>query len=110
MAFVRSPKRSPSPQHTYTTMSALSMLKLLFTHPLDFRTLLQFYVYHEPKRDISAPQEHATSGWNRQSMRQCWEFLDQTSRSFAVVVKELDGDLARTVRCLFTFVRMNHVF
>jgi hypothetical protein len=30
-------------------------------------------------------------------MRRCWDFLDQTSRSFAAVIKELDGDLARTV-------------
>ena len=51
-----------------------------------------------PKRDITAKSEHATSGWDRKSMRRCWEFLDMTSRSFAAVIKELDGDLARVVR------------
>lgn len=76
------------------------MLKLLFTHPLEFRTLLQFYVYHEQKRDITAQQEHPTSGWDRQSMRRCWDFLDMTSRSFSAVIKELDGDLARTVSAI----------
>lgn len=75
-----------------------SMLGLLLTHPNEFRTLVQFYIFHTPKRDITAQHEHPTSGWDRESMRRCWEFLDLTSRSFAAVIKELDGDLARTVR------------
>lgn len=70
---------------------------LLLTHPLEFRTLLQFYLYHEQKRDIKALKEHPTSGWDRASMRKCWKFLDSTSRSFSAVIKEVEGDLARTV-------------
>ncbi|KAI0630529.1 squalene synthase [Trametes polyzona] len=84
-------------------MGAASMLTLLLTHPLEFRTLLQYKLWHEPKRDITAPSEHATSGWDRPSMRRCWEFLDLTSRSFSGVIKELEGDLARVV-CLFYLV------
>ncbi|KAH7905343.1 squalene synthase [Hygrophoropsis aurantiaca] len=79
------------------------MLGLLLTHPTEFGTLVHFYLYHKAKRDITAPQEHPTSGWDRASMRRCWEFLDMTSRSFAVVIKELEGDLARTV-CMFYLV------
>ena len=79
-------------------MGVLSFLALLVFHPVEFRTLVQFWLYHEQKRDIAALQEHPTSGWDRQSMRRCWEFLDMTSRSFSAVIKELDGDLARTVR------------
>lgn len=30
-------------------------------------------------------------------MRECWGWLDKTSRSFSMVIKELDGDLARVV-------------
>lgn len=30
-------------------------------------------------------------------MKRCWEFLDLTSRSFAMVIKELDGELCRVV-------------
>ena len=78
-------------------MGAASMLTLLLTHPLEFRTLVQYKVWHEPKRDITAPSEHATSGWDRPSMQRCWHFLDQTSRSFSGVIKELNGDLARVV-------------
>ena len=82
--------------------SSDSMLKLLFTRPDDFRTLLQFKLFYEQKRDLTAIHEHPTSGWDRQSMRRCWEFLDMTSRSFSAVIKELDGDLARVVS-LFLF-------
>jgi farnesyl-diphosphate farnesyltransferase len=78
-------------------MGTVQWLALLLFHPFEFRTLLQFYLYHEQKRDIQAQREHPTSGWDRQSMRRCWAFLDQTSRSFSAVIKELDGDLARTV-------------
>ncbi|KAJ7694539.1 hypothetical protein B0H17DRAFT_931588, partial [Mycena rosella] len=72
-------------------------------HPLEFRTLLQYRIYHDQKRNITAPREHATSGWDRASMRRCWEFPDMTSRSFSIVIKELEGDLARVV-CLFYLV------
>jgi len=78
-------------------MGALNWLVLLLTRPLEFKALLQFWLYYEKKRDIKAIQEHPTSGWDRESMRKCWDFLDKTSRSFAAVIKELEGDLARTV-------------
>ena len=83
-------------------MGATSMLKLLVTRPEDFRTLVQFWLWHEPKRDITAPAEVATSGWDRETMKRCWHFLDMTSRSFSAVIKELDGDLARMVRYLLS--------
>ncbi|PVF92996.1 farnesyl-diphosphate farnesyltransferase [Serendipita vermifera] len=84
-------------------MGKLQMLKLLVTHPLEFRTLAQFYLFHETKRDITSPQEYATSGYDRESMKRCWHFLDKTSRSFSAVIKELEGDLARVI-CLFYLV------
>ncbi|TFK89601.1 hypothetical protein K466DRAFT_19912 [Polyporus arcularius HHB13444] len=87
-------------------MGAASMLTLLLTHPLEFRTLLQYKIWHEPKRDITNPSEHATSGWDRPSMQRCWYFLDMTSRSFAGVVKELEGDLARLGTRAITMLRI----
>ncbi|PPQ80435.1 hypothetical protein CVT24_001019 [Panaeolus cyanescens] len=86
-------------------MAITTWLALLLTHPLEFRTLLQFYLYHEQKRDIKALKEHPTSGWDRASMRRCWEFLDMTSRSFSAVIKELDGDLARTIALFYLVLR-----
>lgn len=78
-------------------MGVSNWILLFLTHPNEFRSLVQYYVYHEQKRDIASVKEHPTSGWDRTSMRRCWDFLDQTSRSFSAVIKELDGDLARTV-------------
>src|SRR5712671_2982560 len=78
-------------------MGALEILSLALTHPNEFRILLQFWNYYEPKRDITKSEEHASSGWDRPTMRRCWQLLDHSSRSFSAVIKELDGDLARVV-------------
>ena len=78
-------------------MKKVQLAQQLFAHPNEFRSLVQYWLWHEPKRDITALGEHETSGYNRKSMKRCWAFLDQTSRSFAAVIKELDGDLARVV-------------
>jgi len=78
-------------------MGALEILSLALTHPNEFRILLQFWNYYEPKRDITKSEEHASSGWDRPTMRRCWQLLDHSSRSFSTVIKELDGDLARVV-------------
>ncbi|KAJ7093059.1 farnesyl-diphosphate farnesyltransferase [Mycena epipterygia] len=84
-------------------MGISTWLLMLVAHPMEFRTLLQYHIYHHQQRDITAKEEHSTSGWDRESMRRCWDFLDMTSRSFSTVVKQLDGDLARVV-CLFYLV------
>ncbi|KAJ7062708.1 isoprenoid synthase domain-containing protein [Mycena amicta] len=81
-------------------MPLSTYLLLLLTHPNEFRTLVQYKLYYEPSRDL--PNDPA-SGWERESMRTCWRFLDLTSRSFAAVIKELEGELARTI-CLFYLV------
>ena len=78
-------------------MGAIEILSLALTHPNEFRILLQFWNFYLPKRDITKKEEHPTSGWDRPTMRRCWELLDHSSRSFSAVIKELDGDLARVV-------------
>ncbi|KAL4247780.1 phytoene/squalene synthase family protein [Abortiporus biennis] len=83
-------------------MGAINWITLLLTHPLEFRTLLQFYIWHD-QRDITAPHEKEATGWDRDSMKRCWFFLDMTSRSFAAVIKQLEGELARVV-CLYYLV------
>ncbi|KAJ7103958.1 isoprenoid synthase domain-containing protein [Mycena belliarum] len=84
-------------------MGLSTWLLMLVAHPLDFRTLVQYRIYHNTAHDITSPEEHVSSGWDRPSMRRCWELQDMTSRSFSAVVKELDGDLSRVV-CLFYLV------
>ena len=78
-------------------MGALDMLVLLVTRPLEFRILLQYWLWHD-QRDVSTPSDHVNTGWNRETMRKCWHFLDATSRSFAAVIKQLEDELARVVR------------
>lgn len=78
-------------------MGAIEILSLALTHPNEFRILLQFWNFYLPKRDITKKEEHPTTGWDRPTMRRCWELLDHSSRSFSAVIKELDGDLARVV-------------
>ncbi|KAF7288944.1 hypothetical protein MIND_01410800 [Mycena indigotica] len=91
---------SLSPSSSPRAMGLATYLLLLLTHPNEFRTLVQYKIYYEPSRDLPGDP---TSGWERESMRTCWKHLDLTSRSFAAVIKELEGDLARTI-CLFYLV------
>jgi farnesyl-diphosphate farnesyltransferase len=60
--------------------------------------VVNYKIWHDNTRDITNPKEFGTSFYDRPSMRMCWDLLDQTSRSFSMVIKELEGDLARTVR------------
>ncbi|KIP07416.1 hypothetical protein PHLGIDRAFT_35427 [Phlebiopsis gigantea 11061_1 CR5-6] len=83
-------------------MGALSWLVLLLTHPGEFRILLQYWLWHD-QRDVSVPSDHANTGWDRDTMRRCWHFLDLTSRSFAAVIKQVEDDLARVI-CLYYLV------
>lgn len=77
-------------------MGALQMLALAVTHPFEFRILVQYWMWHD-QRDVSQVWDHPFTGWDRESMRKCWGFLDATSRSFAAVIKQLEGELARVV-------------
>ena len=90
-------------------MGAADLVALAVTHPNEFRTLCQFWLYHEQKRDITSASEFETSGYDRPSMKRCWYFLDMTSRSFSAVIKELDGDLARVVSSGFALSPFGHV-
>lgn len=92
--FSRSYASRPYP--TLINMGAIDMLLLLVTRPAEFRILLQYWLWHD-QRDVSHPGDYANTGWDRETMRKCWGFLDLTSRSFAAVIKQLDGDLARIV-------------
>ncbi|KAJ9474535.1 Squalene synthase [Pseudozyma hubeiensis] len=82
-------------------MGVLSYLLLGITHPSELRAMIGYKVWRDPLNDIKANPE--ASGWDRERMRDCWGFLDLTSRSFAAVIKELKGELSRVI-CLFYLV------
>jgi farnesyl-diphosphate farnesyltransferase len=88
-------------------MGAKDYAILLLTHPIEFKTLIQFSLYYRANgRDISDQKQWPTTRWNHASMRRCWELLDMTSRSFAAVVKEVEGELARTVSLILMLHRL----
>lgn len=70
------------------------------THPTELRSLINWAVWRDPTQRIEELKE---SGYDRPTMKRCWEFLDLTSRSFAAVIKELEGELCRVI-CLFYLV------
>ncbi|KIM21135.1 hypothetical protein M408DRAFT_80958 [Serendipita vermifera MAFF 305830] len=87
-------------------MGKFQLLQLLFTHPSEFAAMAQYWLYHsDQKRDITNPKEFKTTGYDRETMKKCWHFLDMTSRSFAMVIKELDGDLARVIALFYLVLR-----
>lgn len=88
-------------KYTSDTMGLLSYLLLGITHPSELRAMIGYKVWRDPLNDIKA--NPSASGWDRQRMRDCWGFLDLTSRSFAAVCKELKGELARHI-CIFYLV------
>lgn len=82
-------------------MGLIDILVLAVVHPHELRALITYKVWRDPLNDIKADPE--ASGWNRESMRTCWDLLDATSRSFGAVIKELKGELSRVI-CIFYLV------
>lgn len=68
--------------------------------------MINFAIWRDT-RDITDAVELPTTHYDRPTMRKCWDFLDLTSRSFARVIRELEGELARTVR-LFLITSLWH--
>ncbi|ORX34197.1 putative farnesyl-diphosphate farnesyltransferase [Kockovaella imperatae] len=84
-------------------MPSAAAISQLLIHPTELRSVINYKLWRDKSRDITNPAEFETSGYDRETMRKCWDLLDFSSRSFSVVVKELEGDLARTV-CIFYLV------
>jgi farnesyl-diphosphate farnesyltransferase len=69
--------------------------------------VVNYKIWRDASRDITDPKEFATSHYDRPTMRKCWDLLDHSSRSFSMVIKELEGDLARVVSPLLTLTSRN---
>lgn len=78
----------------------LKYIALGVTHPAELRSVINWTVWRDPTQRIEELEE---SGYKRPEMKRCWELLDMTSRSFAAVIKELEGELCRVI-CLFYLV------
>lgn len=81
-------------------MGIINIAALALRHPKEVRALVTYKIWRDPVNDIKTNPE---AGWDRPAMQRSWYFLDQTSRSFAAVIKELEGELSRVI-CLFYLV------
>ena len=79
-------------------MGAVKWITILLKYPLEinFKILIQFCLYYLKRRN-SAWKEHPSSGWDRQTMKRCWELLDMMDKPWCMLAKQLDGDLPRVV-------------
>ncbi|KAF7114052.1 hypothetical protein CNMCM5793_007032 [Aspergillus hiratsukae] len=65
-------------------------------HPSELRSILQWKIWHNPVHERDESKETETT-------KACFKFLDQTSRSFSAVIKELHPELLLPV-CIFYLV------
>ncbi|KAF2840508.1 farnesyl-diphosphate farnesyltransferase [Patellaria atrata CBS 101060] len=65
-------------------------------HVQELRSIIQWKVWHNPVHERDESTESKT-------LRRCFYFLDQTSRSFSAVIKELNPELLVPI-CLFYLI------
>jgi farnesyl-diphosphate farnesyltransferase len=63
----------------------------LLTHPSELRAVIQYTVMRDPVHERDKEKETP-------NMKKCYDFLEQTSRSFSMVTQELRPDLRIPVR------------
>ncbi|PLW23733.1 hypothetical protein PCASD_01986 [Puccinia coronata f. sp. avenae] len=81
-------------------MGLLALAWLGIRHPQELKALVNYKLWYDPPNLEEHPE---LTRINEPNMKACWAFLDQTSRSFSAVIKELDGELSRVV-CIFYLV------
>lgn len=58
----------------------------LLTHPSELRAVIQWYIWHDPLHERDPAKETP-------SLKICYDLLEKTSRSFAMVIQELQPEL-----------------
>ncbi|KAM0793423.1 hypothetical protein ACM66B_000872 [Microbotryomycetes sp. NB124-2] len=74
----------------------------MVTHPYEAKAMINYAIWRDPLHRI---EDNTEAGLDREDMKQCWKYLDLTSRSFAAVIKELEGDLARVIAIFYLVLR-----
>ncbi|EGS19326.1 farnesyl-diphosphate farnesyltransferase-like protein [Thermochaetoides thermophila DSM 1495] len=77
-------------------MVAAKQLVYFLLHPNELRNIIQWKVWHQPVHARDPSKESETQ-------KQCFYYLNKTSRSFAAVIQELNPELLMPV-CLFYLV------
>ncbi|BGP12794.1 hypothetical protein JCM10213_008055 [Rhodosporidiobolus nylandii] len=81
---------------------AAGLLWYALTRPTEVKAIITYKMWRDPLNNI---QDNPESGWDRPDMRKCYDLLNATSRSFAAVIHELDGDLSRVVAIFYLALR-----
>jgi farnesyl-diphosphate farnesyltransferase len=58
----------------------------LVTHPAELRAVIQWAVWHDPLHERDRAKETPI-------LKTCYDLLDKTSRSFSMVIQELQPEL-----------------
>nr|POF24723.1 putative squalene synthase [Quercus suber] len=77
-------------------MVSAKSIAYYLTHPVELRAIIQWKVWHNPVHERDESKEEPT-------LKECFHYLDLTSRSFAAVIKELHPELLVPV-CVFYLI------
>ncbi|OOQ81620.1 putative squalene synthase [Penicillium brasilianum] len=67
-------------------------------HPIQLRSIIQWKVWHNPPHERNEKNDTETQ-------KICYKFLDQTSRSFSTVIKELHPELLLPITVFYLVLR-----
>ncbi|KXJ91300.1 isoprenoid synthase domain-containing protein [Microdochium bolleyi] len=67
-------------------------------HPTQLRSIVQWKVWHEPVFERNPEKEAPT-------LRECFKYLDLTSRSFSAVIQELNPDMLVPIALFYLVLR-----
>jgi farnesyl-diphosphate farnesyltransferase len=79
-------------------MGILGQLLYFSVHPNQLRSIIQWKMWHEPIHSRNPEKESET-------LRQCYKYLDLTSRSFSAVIQELTPELLVPVALFYLILR-----
>jgi len=79
-------------------MPSVGTLAYYAVHPQQLRSIIQWKVWHNPVHERDESKECDT-------LKRCFYFLDQTSRSFAAVIHELHPELLVPIAIFYIILR-----
>ncbi|KAF2643253.1 farnesyl-diphosphate farnesyltransferase [Massarina eburnea CBS 473.64] len=79
-------------------MVRIGTVAYLATHPTQLRSIIQWKVWHTPVHERDESKEC-------ESLKRCFHFLQETSRSFAAVILELHPELLVPVTLFYVILR-----
>ncbi|KAL3421368.1 squalene synthetase [Phlyctema vagabunda] len=79
-------------------MVAIKTLAYLLVHPNQLRSIVQWKLWHDPVHERNPDKESPT-------LRECFKHLENTSRSFSLVIQELNPELLVPVALFYLILR-----